>query len=36
MNNRLESRVHDFDWLIELFWPLPGWSENWREELHYA
>lgn len=35
MNNRLKNRVHDFDWLIEKFWPLPGWPDNWKEELNY-
>jgi len=35
MNNRLPNRVHDFDWIIDKFWPIPGWSENWKEELLY-
>ena len=29
-NNKWEDRVHDFQWLIDKFWPLPGWPENWR------
>ena len=29
-NNKWEDRAHDFDWLIDKFWPLPGWPENWR------
>ena len=40
--NKWEKRVHDFDWLIERFWPLPMkgtlyygeryfWPENWRD-----
>ena len=29
-NNRWEERVHDFDWLVDKFWPLPGWPDNWR------
>lgn len=30
-NNRWRDRVHDFDWLVDKFWPLPHWPENWRE-----
>lgn len=30
-NNKWEQRTHDIEWLIERFWPLPGWPENWRE-----
>lgn len=22
-----------FSWLIEKFWPIPGWSDDWREQL---
>jgi len=40
--NKWEDRVHDFDWLIERFWPLPmkntlchgeryPWPKNWRD-----
>jgi len=40
--NKWEARIHDFDWLIERFWPLPmkdtlhrgeryPWPENWRD-----
>lgn len=29
-NNRWEDRIHDFQWLVDKFWPLPGWPENWR------
>ncbi len=40
--NEWEGRIHDFDWLIDKFWPLPMkdtlvhgekyyWPENWRE-----
>jgi len=28
--NQWEERVHDFQWLIDKFWPLPRWPENWR------
>lgn len=36
-NNRpLKNRVHDFDWFIEKFWPIPNWKENWKEILGYG
>jgi glycosyltransferase involved in cell wall biosynthesis len=25
------GRVHNIDWLVEKFWPVPTWPENWRE-----
>lgn len=28
--NRWEERIHDFEWLIDKFWPLPGWPDNWK------
>ncbi len=34
VNNRWPKRIHDFEWLIEKFWPLPNWPENWKESLH--
>jgi len=32
-NNRWKDRVHDFDWLVDKFWPLKDWPENWRWEV---
>lgn len=29
-HNRWEDRVHDTQWLIEKFAPLPGWPKDWR------
>ena len=29
-NNRWNDRIHDFQWLIDKFWPIPKWPENWR------
>jgi hypothetical protein len=29
-NNRWEERAHDFEWLVDKFWPLPTWPDNWR------
>jgi len=31
-NNRWTERIHDFEWLVEKFWPLKGWPENWKWE----
>ena len=33
LNNKWEGRVHDWEWLIEKFWPVPHWPENWRETI---
>jgi glycosyltransferase involved in cell wall biosynthesis len=35
MNNRWEDRKYDIDWLIEHFWPVPTWPEDWREVIAY-
>jgi glycosyltransferase involved in cell wall biosynthesis len=31
MNNRWEERKHDLVWLIERFWPVPTWPENYHD-----
>lgn len=31
MNNLWPERVHDLEWLINRFWPVPDWPENWKE-----
>jgi len=28
MNNEWEKRIHNIDWLIEKFWPVPTWPED--------
>lgn len=33
LTDQWEDRVHDFDWFLDKFWPVPGWKENWREIL---
>ena len=33
LNNRWPQRLHDFEWLIEKFWPVPNWPENWKEQI---
>jgi glycosyltransferase involved in cell wall biosynthesis len=30
MNNRWADRTRDIEWLIDKFWPVPGWPENWK------
>lgn len=31
MGNQWEGRIHDIDWLVDRFWPVPTWPEDWRE-----
>lgn len=31
MNNRWKDRKRDLEWLIDKFWPVPTWPENWKE-----
>lgn len=31
MNNREPNMIYKFDWLVDKFWPVPTWPENWRE-----
>lgn len=31
MNNREPNMVYKFEWLIDKFWPIPTWQENWKE-----
>ena len=28
-NNRYDKQIHDFKWLVDKFWPIPNWPENW-------
>lgn len=35
--NKWADRAHDFEWLIDRFWPLPRWPDDWRtrrDEIH--
>jgi len=32
MNNEEPGMIHKFEWLVDKFWPLPDWPENWREQ----
>lgn len=31
MGNKWEDRAHDFEWLVDRFWPVPTWPSNWKE-----
>jgi glycosyltransferase involved in cell wall biosynthesis len=33
MTNQWTERKHDMKWLIDKFWPLPRWPDNWEELL---
>ncbi len=35
MGNQWEQRIHDIDWFIKKFMPMPTWPDNW-EELYTA
>lgn len=32
LNNRWPGRVRDFAWLLEKFWPVPSWPDDWQEK----
>jgi hypothetical protein len=34
MNNRWEERKYDFEWLIDKFFPIPTWPDDWKERLN--
>jgi len=45
LNNEWEGQIHEFNWLVEKFWPLPttrrrnkrerhSWPDNWKEKLN--
>lgn len=33
MSNSWPERVHDIEWLIKHFWPVPRWPDNWLDLL---
>lgn len=33
INDRWPEQVRDFKWLMEKFWPVPGWPENWEQQI---
>lgn len=34
MQNQWAERIHDIEWLVDKFWPVPTWPDNWRELEH--
>lgn len=32
MNDQFPLATRSMEWLVEQFWPIPGWPENWKEE----
>ncbi len=33
MGDKWEDRVHNIDWFIDKFMPMPTWTEDWRDKL---
>lgn len=33
-NRAWPKQTHPFSWLVEKFWPIPTWKENWRDLLY--
>jgi len=34
MNNKWTERKHDLKWLIDKFWPVPTWPEDWEQRIN--
>ena len=34
LNNKWPERVHDFAWLVDKFWPVPTWPNDWKEKYN--
>jgi glycosyltransferase involved in cell wall biosynthesis len=34
MYNDWPDRVYDMEWLIDRFWPVPGWPANWKDLVY--
>jgi len=32
--NQWKNRIHDLKWLIEKFWPMPTWEEDWEKQIN--
>jgi len=30
-NNRSPERIHDLEWLVDKFWPVPTWDAGWKD-----
>ena len=33
LKNKWDRRVHDFEWLVDKFWPVPGWPQDWKTRI---
>lgn len=31
MNNEWKDRIHDIEWLVDKFWPVPTWPVDWKQ-----
>lgn len=34
VNDKLPDKVHNFEWFVDKFMPMPTWPENWKELLY--
>jgi glycosyltransferase involved in cell wall biosynthesis len=34
LQNKWPGAVRKFEWLIDKFWPVPSWPENWKSEVY--
>jgi len=32
--NQWKNRIHDLKWLVEKFWPMPTWEEDWERQIN--
>lgn len=32
LSNTWPDRIHDFEWFVDKFMPMPGWPEDWKEK----
>ena len=35
LKDRWPGRLHNFEWLIDRFWSVPTWPDDWRTHLEY-
>jgi len=33
LENKFPKKIHDFEWLIDKFWPVPTWPKDWKEQV---
>lgn len=33
LHNKWDKSIHDLEWLVNRFWPVPNWPKNWKEML---